>query len=1563
MKSQVAAGHLERKWTDWIKIEVPGSLETVAEPDKQTLVEAGKDTVEIDTETNTSEGDDSIVTFTIIEEDEDLSHFSKSLFSGVIAAKDLLGSRLKSSRFELECTDGSNNRIDVHVASGPLESAQLERPTPLRVDISDHSFATSCEILFLEASGRLQVYDTLNLNEIHCLQADKICALHIRGVYPDDIEEVPLHNAQDNILPHWHDKFGVLFSAYDPREVCLSALSLFEQLGRLFAMVQSQLNDASKSIVRADTSRDMLLQLLSSAGTSLQFPSKEDESCFLHGIESNGIGGVDAEALAQLLSDLHVLAQSSSPDTQPGREEALQRILRILSDNISEVLAVHRVVHSPESSFDIAHEQRVSHFKALVGMRDNEMLKALAFASLTPRAVRADLNSSWYSLFVQWSAHQDECSAVLETLLGVQAALVRAQVPGGYREAVFEASEDLGHEAISSLFLAQLGDSVTVNILRRMLRKVHGEDGHTRLSLFSVRGRRSPRFWTSLQRACQYGYIECVRELISHRADIQAVSPNGDTPVQIAVRHRSVEIVQLLCTKGARRDDAALLSSIENGQVEILQILHSHWPEAAKMYRGELDRTLLHIACERQGSGEDKIVPALIQMGVSVNEVDVIGRTALHNAASMGNPSAVRCLMEAGADDTLPTRLEGSTIIHEAAKKGRISVLQFLLQNSSGETVDALDRRGRTPVCYAFDRRKYLEMALFCLFESLKCASHEAIRNMSFTGEIKTFASLIEQRYSSPHRSKQEKNEIKILKGKLKIMCGSAFESDFDTSFPIFDENVLSFFPEESCRALGAMDLDTPEKELKSMLRDVIEALFVEIRRADAILSILLEAGADIDHVDDDDKPAFDDAYRLEYFETKRDELETAFIRRSGLAHDQPIFRNKIMHQAVHAAWVDQGLRFKAFRALAYWAIVLGLLTLVAIRYSGRDVYESYSIQATISNRVSSGTAGDLEDVSDLDSWNDYVENVFIEALWPAADVSDSSSNENMLGGGLTFLGRPRYRQVRTLPESCSATMPSLLPAADATCYAPYSQGTFKALDDTLENRTDFGCKLRNGTDLDIAWEDSPAVPFFGKFGFYKGGGVSVSFDMPDRLGEDSSAELIVLDQEEQEWWVCEAKKMRNPDDPEGRSNVQIQNGDKIFDPQDLRWLPTGKHVKDGHFAIGQVAEVAAGPNRQACSGMIVSVNVHSEPCTYSVFTFSSPSVLLQYVPENAIREVSDYAIAEIRSPPRGNKFLARSTARQHRKGVGLLRARALDLIHAAKGQFGRLADEGFSGVLASLFGDISPYWSDPFNYIDLSIMFLACALVAAHLSLLSKVADKRVNWQETSASNVFIDVSDIMWYATIRQYLLAGVVFLCYLKTLEYLRVAATFAIPVMIIIGMLVKLMSFLAILAVFVLAFGLFDYVVFGLKYAPANSVMKALVFTVRGALGELDFDGKYEMDQIVGTGMTMLAAVLLVILLLNLLIAVMSEAYEEVKSTAEARWCYMQFAAIYRREQGAEFWTILWQSRPAQALRVLLARCFNAGGLSAQQQVVPVNVSDRTDVVAHDVPGKLADPNRD
>ena len=129
-----------------------------------------------------------------------------------------------------------------------------------------------------------------------------------------------------------------------------------------------------------------------------------------------------------------------------------------------------------------------------------------------------------------------------------------------------------------------------------------------------------------------------------------------------------------------------------------------------------------------------------------------------------------------------------------------------------------------------------------------------------------------------------------------------------------------------------------------------------------------------------------------------------------------------------------------------------------------------------------------------------------------------------------------------------------------------------------------------------------------------------------------------------------------------------------------------------------------------------------------------------------------------------------------------------------------------------------------------------------------------------------------------------------------EYLRIRESFATMFFIIWGMMAKLGSFVVILMVVLLAFTSLDFMSFGSSRERSRSFTTSLVSRFQGSLGDVDFESAEALDQ--GWGLTFLIffIVVAVLLLLNLLIAVMSEAYEEVKETAEARWAYIQMEML-------------------------------------------------------------------
>ena len=136
-----------------------------------------------------------------------------------------------------------------------------------------------------------------------------------------------------------------------------------------------------------------------------------------------------------------------------------------------------------------------------------------------------------------------------------------------------------------------------------------------------------------------------------------------------------------------------------------------------------------------------------------------------------------------------------------------------------------------------------------------------------------------------------------------------------------------------------------------------------------------------------------------------------------------------------------------------------------------------------------------------------------------------------------------------------------------------------------------------------------------------------------------------------------------------------------------------------------------------------------------------------------------------------------------------------------------------------------------------------------------------------------------------------------------EYLRIRESFATMFFIIWGMMAKLGSFVVILMVVLLAFTSLDFIAFGSARGRSQTFMASLISRFQGSLGDVDFESAASLDRDWGTFVLIFFIFVAVLLLLNLLIAVMSEAYEEVKEVAEARWAYVQMEMLveYEAEQ--------------------------------------------------------------
>ena len=111
-----------------------------------------------------------------------------------------------------------------------------------------------------------------------------------------------------------------------------------------------------------------------------------------------------------------------------------------------------------------------------------------------------------------------------------------------------------------------------------------------------------------------------------------------------------------------------------------------------------LGRTALHYAAARPVSRN--IIEQCLTYGVSINQKDILGLTALQYAVISGNKCEgnVKLLLLSGADKEQSGR-DGMTALHYAARRGSELMTQILLE--AGANIHAQDNGRRTPLHWA----------------------------------------------------------------------------------------------------------------------------------------------------------------------------------------------------------------------------------------------------------------------------------------------------------------------------------------------------------------------------------------------------------------------------------------------------------------------------------------------------------------------------------------------------------------------------------------------------------------------------------------------------------------------------------------------------------------------------------------------------------------------------------------------------------------------------------------------------------------------------------------------
>jgi ankyrin repeat protein len=161
--------------------------------------------------------------------------------------------------------------------------------------------------------------------------------------------------------------------------------------------------------------------------------------------------------------------------------------------------------------------------------------------------------------------------------------------------------------------------------------------------------------------------VGAARALIAQHVTPNVADAEGSTPLDYAVRGRSLAMVEQLIAAGANASTA-----------------------------NRYHITPLSLACT---NGDAAIVEALLKAGADPNGVSEEGQTALMSASLSGNVNTVKLLLTHGAKVNVAEPVRGQTALMWAASEGNTGTVDLLIE--FGAEVKAKSKTGFTPLLFA----------------------------------------------------------------------------------------------------------------------------------------------------------------------------------------------------------------------------------------------------------------------------------------------------------------------------------------------------------------------------------------------------------------------------------------------------------------------------------------------------------------------------------------------------------------------------------------------------------------------------------------------------------------------------------------------------------------------------------------------------------------------------------------------------------------------------------------------------------------------------------------------
>ncbi|KAG7458245.1 hypothetical protein MATL_G00236160 [Megalops atlanticus] len=203
---------------------------------------------------------------------------------------------------------------------------------------------------------------------------------------------------------------------------------------------------------------------------------------------------------------------------------------------------------------------------------------------------------------------------------------------------------------------------------------------------------------------CDGEDVSIIRTLMEYDADVTAATKeSGETPLHYCSRVGNTAVLQEMLNrvnpthlqqavnKHAKNGWSPLLLAAERGHTEVVKILLQN--HARVDVFDEHGKAALHLAAEH---GNEEIADVLLSHKAFVNAKTKLGMTPLHLAAQSGSTRLVRQLVETHLASVDALSLSKQTPLHLAAISGQLEVCSSLLD--MGADINASDIHGQTPL-------------------------------------------------------------------------------------------------------------------------------------------------------------------------------------------------------------------------------------------------------------------------------------------------------------------------------------------------------------------------------------------------------------------------------------------------------------------------------------------------------------------------------------------------------------------------------------------------------------------------------------------------------------------------------------------------------------------------------------------------------------------------------------------------------------------------------------------------------------------------------------------------